>query len=101
MLNTGDLKCWGFGERGRLGYGNADDIGDDETPAMVGAVDVTDDPPTAVNDAFTVAEDAAATSLRSWPTTVTPTRVRGRSSPRAIPTGPRDLLRWAGPHLQA
>jgi hypothetical protein len=30
--------CWGHGTYGRLGYGNDDDIGDDETPAEAGDV---------------------------------------------------------------
>ena len=67
VLDQGDLSCWGFGEAGRLGYGNADDVGDDETPAMAalvtGPVDVTDEPPVAVNDSPTVDEDAAATAV--------------------------------------
>eukprot|EP01083_Nonionella_stella_P086220 239383_1 len=28
LLSTGDVKCWGKGEYGRLGYGNQDKIGD-------------------------------------------------------------------------
>ncbi len=63
VLDQGDLKCWGFGEAGRLGYGDADDVGDDETPGMVGSVDATDDPPVAVDDSLTVGEDASATAV--------------------------------------
>ena len=40
LLNTGKVRCWGAGEYGRLGYGNADDIGDDETPASAGDVNI-------------------------------------------------------------
>ena len=59
------MKCWGFGEGGRLGYGagNFDNVGDDETPALVGPIEVADRPPTAVGDSFAVNEDAAATPL--------------------------------------
>jgi alpha-tubulin suppressor-like RCC1 family protein len=32
-LSTGSVRCWGGGGYGNLGYGNTDDIGDDETPA--------------------------------------------------------------------
>ena len=34
----GMLTCWGAAELGRLGYGNANDIGDDEHPVLAGAV---------------------------------------------------------------
>jgi alpha-tubulin suppressor-like RCC1 family protein len=60
VLDNADVKCWGFGEGGRLGYGNFDNVGDDETPAMAGAVDVIDTPPTAVNDSHTTNEDYPA-----------------------------------------
>lgn len=40
LLTTGSVRCWGFGARGRLGYGNTENIGDDETPAAAGDVDV-------------------------------------------------------------
>jgi cysteine-rich repeat protein len=38
ILSTGDVRCWGFGASGRLGYGNVEDIGNDEVPASVGTV---------------------------------------------------------------
>ena len=40
ILDTGDVRCWGLGGNGRLGYGNQDGIGDDpgETPASAGPV---------------------------------------------------------------
>jgi cysteine-rich repeat protein len=40
VLDTGAVRCWGYGFLGRLGYANNDDIGDDETPASVGDVPV-------------------------------------------------------------
>jgi cysteine-rich repeat protein len=33
LTNAGTVKCWGNGSFGRLGYGNVDNIGDNETPA--------------------------------------------------------------------
>jgi alpha-tubulin suppressor-like RCC1 family protein len=39
LLETGDVKCWGMGKPA-LGYGNSEDIGDDEVPADVGVVNV-------------------------------------------------------------
>ncbi len=40
LLDTGAVRCWGTGWYGRLGYGNTNDIGDDEKPAVAGDVDV-------------------------------------------------------------
>jgi hypothetical protein len=40
LLDTGDVRCWGEGANGRLGYGNAITIGDNESPASAGSVDV-------------------------------------------------------------
>ena len=37
---TGGIKCWGLGSRGRLGYGNTVNIGDDEHPETVGYVNL-------------------------------------------------------------
>jgi alpha-tubulin suppressor-like RCC1 family protein len=40
LLEGGSVRCWGAGHHGQLGYGNMNDIGDDETPASAGDVDV-------------------------------------------------------------
>ena len=40
LLDDGSVRCWGFGANGRLGYGNTQTIGDDETPASAGAVNL-------------------------------------------------------------
>lgn len=37
-LDTGAVRCWGFAADGRLGYGNAENIGDNETPNSAGDV---------------------------------------------------------------
>src|ERR687888_495640 len=39
-LDTGRVRCWGIGVYGALGYGNPNDIGDNETPGSVGPVDL-------------------------------------------------------------
>ncbi len=39
-LRDGAVRCWGYGEFGQLGYGNANAIGDDETPASAGDVEL-------------------------------------------------------------
>jgi cysteine-rich repeat protein len=38
ILDSDNVKCWGFAGNGRLGYGNANNIGDNEAPAAVGFV---------------------------------------------------------------
>lgn len=40
LLDTGAVRCWGNGNAGRLGYGNTNAIGDDETPASAGDVPI-------------------------------------------------------------
>lgn len=40
LLDNGTVRCWGSGGGGRLGYGNTDTIGDNETPASAGPVDL-------------------------------------------------------------
>jgi alpha-tubulin suppressor-like RCC1 family protein len=39
LLEGGRVRCWGQAARGRLGYGNTRNIGDDESPAAAGDVD--------------------------------------------------------------
>ncbi len=40
LLGTGKMRCWGHGSGGVLGYGNTNTIGDDESPASVGDINV-------------------------------------------------------------
>ena len=40
LLDTGQVRCWGSGANGRLGYGNVNDVGDNESPATAGPVDL-------------------------------------------------------------
>ncbi len=35
LLDMGAVRCWGFGGDGRLGYGNENAVGDDETPGSI------------------------------------------------------------------
>ena len=39
-LEGDTVRCWGAGNRGQLGYGNPDSVGDNETPADAGDVPV-------------------------------------------------------------
>lgn len=40
VLETGAARCWGIGGVGALGYGNVQNIGDDETPESAGDIAV-------------------------------------------------------------
>jgi alpha-tubulin suppressor-like RCC1 family protein len=40
LLTSGSVRCWGDGRRGPLGYGNTRSIGDDESPAAAGDVEI-------------------------------------------------------------
>lgn len=40
LLDTGKVRCWGEGTFGALGYGNMNDIGDDEKPSQAGDVNI-------------------------------------------------------------
>lgn len=40
LLNTGNVRCWGWGFLGALGYNNFTTIGDDELPSTAGDVPV-------------------------------------------------------------
>jgi alpha-tubulin suppressor-like RCC1 family protein len=39
-LGDGNVRCWGWNAYGELGYGHTNNVGDDETPASVGDVDI-------------------------------------------------------------
>lgn len=40
IMTTKNIRCWGDGASFQLGYGNSNNIGDDETPASVGDVQI-------------------------------------------------------------
>lgn len=40
LLEGNEVRCWGAGFRGQLGYGNTDNVGDDEHPSQVPSIDV-------------------------------------------------------------
>jgi alpha-tubulin suppressor-like RCC1 family protein len=48
VAGNGSVMCWGSGSWGQLGYGNTNDIGDDEYPYEAGFVDVGDNELSAV-----------------------------------------------------
>jgi len=40
LLDDASVRCWGSGARGQLGYANTHNVGDNETPATAGPVDL-------------------------------------------------------------
>lgn len=40
LLDDNTVRCWGVGADGRLGYGNTNDIGDNESPGSAGPVNL-------------------------------------------------------------
>lgn len=40
VLQGGDVRCWGDGQYGSLGYGNTNNIGDNEPPSIVAPVNL-------------------------------------------------------------
>jgi alpha-tubulin suppressor-like RCC1 family protein len=38
LFESGNIKCWGFNAFGQLGYGNTNNIGDNELPSSIGVV---------------------------------------------------------------
>ncbi len=40
LLDNGEVRCWGEGGSGRLGYGNMNDIGDNEAPSSAGSINL-------------------------------------------------------------
>jgi alpha-tubulin suppressor-like RCC1 family protein len=40
LLDDGNVRCWGQGEAGALGYGSTEDYGDQETPAAAGNINM-------------------------------------------------------------
>ena len=69
VLDDGNVRCWGYGTIGQLGYGNTTTSATTRAPgsagpvALGGTVNTAGPPPTAVNDAATVNEDPGATAV--------------------------------------
>jgi alpha-tubulin suppressor-like RCC1 family protein len=66
VLGGGDLRCWGLGSSGQLGYGNIEDIGDDETPASVAPVDVGGKPIQIVTGDYHTCVRLEGDLIRCW-----------------------------------
>ncbi|WP_419933934.1 hypothetical protein [Candidatus Palauibacter sp.] len=62
LLEEGEVYCWGLPDRGTLGYGNEERIGDDETAASAGPVPIG-----GPAEALFTGDEAACAVLRSGP----------------------------------
>ena len=40
LLDDGNVRCWGHGADGQLGYGSIGNVGDDESPELIGPVNL-------------------------------------------------------------
>ncbi|MDP8910364.1 MAG: hypothetical protein M3N47_14890, partial [Chloroflexota bacterium] len=40
LLDDGNVRCWGYGADGRLGYASTQNVGDNESPGAAGPVDL-------------------------------------------------------------
>ncbi len=66
LLDDNNVRCWGDAGAGQLGYGNTDDIGDDEAPSVAGSVNIGIEANyLAVGDRHTCVVAADAT-VRCW-----------------------------------
>jgi alpha-tubulin suppressor-like RCC1 family protein len=67
LMATGEVRCWGVGALGALGYGNTRNIGDNETPVAAGVVNLGGHTATAIdagaNHTCAVLDDR---SVRCW-----------------------------------
>lgn len=66
LLDTGSVRCWGLADEGRLGYGNSENIGDDETPADAGDVDIGGKVVQIAADAYGTCALLESGSVRCW-----------------------------------
>lgn len=66
LLTTGQVRCWGDGQFGQLGYGNTNDIGDNELPSSVGPVSVGGTVSQIVAGGFHACASLTSGSVRCW-----------------------------------
>ena len=67
VLVTGAVRCWGYGNSGRLGYGNADDVGDGLHSSIEQAGDVPVGPLVRVRAATTLTAQVTPSRDRHAP----------------------------------
>lgn len=87
VLNSGAVFCWGSGDEGQLGYGSVEAIGDDETPAEAGPVNLGEPAvQVAVGSAHSCALLASG-NVRCWGRLAEGQLGYGSQFPRTLPDG--------------
>ncbi len=66
LMSDGAVRCWGRGASGQLGYGNTNNIGDDEAPSTVAAVSVGGIVSSVTTGHYHTCAMLAAGSVRCW-----------------------------------
>lgn len=67
LLDDGNVRCWGLGEFGQLGYGNTTSIGDSEDPGAAGPVNLAGQTAKAITaGAFHTCAILDNDSVRCW-----------------------------------
>ena len=79
-LDDDSVRCWGYGANGRLGYCDERDIGDDETPASAGPVNLS--------TAAVCAAPAPAAPAPAAPAPAAPAPAEQAAPPRPAGEGP-------------
>jgi alpha-tubulin suppressor-like RCC1 family protein len=66
LMRTGTVRCWGEGDRGRLGYGNTNDIGLGELPADAGDVQLGETAAQVAAGGMTTCALLSSGAVRCW-----------------------------------
>lgn len=66
LLSAGRVRCWGTAGSGQLGYGNVNDIGDDEKPASAGDVEIGGEAVQVVAGGFHTCALLTSGCVRCW-----------------------------------
>ncbi len=66
LLTSGNIKCWGDNSKGQLGYGNLDNIGDNETLNSAGTVNIGETVKKVVVSASNTCVILVSDNLKCW-----------------------------------
>lgn len=66
LLESGEIRCWGYGFLGQLGLGTTEDVGDDEPPSAKGPVSVGGSVTRIYGGAYHVCAQLDTDEIRCW-----------------------------------